>query len=287
MGETMKRVKVLCAGLFLAGAAVAPETASAQAEIGAQVDLFSAYVWRGLSLTNKPVAQPSAYISFPAGNAAVTVGGWSSIELGDYDDPDDDISEGGGGSFNLTEFNPYAEVAFSAGKASLTGGVVGYVYPNDFGLTDEFNTWEVYGKVGFDVPLAPELAVYYDIDKIKGAYLEGSLTHSLPINETLSLDLSGLVGLNAGQHADLDEFGDPQAEFFNFAENGLTHVDLSAGLPLTAGAFSITPVVHFQISSDEATKFNSPTDVDEDFKLWGGVSIGWAKTLGEAPAEEE
>jgi hypothetical protein len=286
MGENMKRVKVLGAAVLVAGMAAAPATASAQAEIGAQVDLFSSYVWRGLSLTNKPVAQPSAYLAFPAGAASVTVGGWASIDIGEYDDPEDDISEGGGvGSFNLTEFNPYVEVAVPAGKATITGGVVGYIYPNDFGLTDDFNTWEVYGKVGFDVPLAPEVAVYYDIDKIEGAYIEGSVTHSLPLNEKLSLDLGALAGFSAGQHADLDDLGDPQAEFFNFLDNGLTHVDFSAGLPLTAGAFSITPVVHFQISGDDFAKITSPTD-DSDVKLWGGVSIGWARTLGEAAAEE-
>ena len=65
---------------------MAPERAVAQAEIGAQLGLFSAYVWRGLSLTNKPVLEPDVWVSFPAGNASITVGGWSSIDLGRYDD---------------------------------------------------------------------------------------------------------------------------------------------------------------------------------------------------------
>jgi uncharacterized protein Gcw-chp len=284
----MKRVKLLGALVLAAGLAVAPGSAAAQAEVGAQVDLFSAYVWRGLSLTNKPVAQPSAYVAFPAGNASVTLGGWATIDLGKYDDPDDDISESGGESaFNFAEFDPYAEVSFPAGKATITGGVTGYFYPNDFGLTSDFNTWEVYGKVGFEeVPLAPELAVWYDIDKIDGAYIQASVAHSVPLNETLSLDLGAAAGFSAGQDAELDDFGEPQADFFNFAENGLTHIDVSAGLPFAAGALAITPVVHFQISSDEAAKFNSPSNPDEDIKIWGGVSIGWSKTLGEAPAEE-
>ncbi len=49
--------------------------------------------------------------------------------------------------------------------------------------------------------------------------------------------------------------------------------------------FSITPNLHLQISSDDATKLTSPTN-DSDVKLWGGVSISWSRTLGEAPAEE-
>ena len=76
-------------GILLAAPA---REAAAQSEIGAQLDLFSAYVWRGVTYTTKPVAQPDVWISFPAGNASVTAGGWANIELGKYDDLDDDIS---------------------------------------------------------------------------------------------------------------------------------------------------------------------------------------------------
>jgi hypothetical protein len=270
--------------------AVPARTAAAQTEIGAQLDLFSAYVWRGLSLTNKPVAQPDVYISFPAGNASITAGGWANIELGKYDDPENDISESGGlSAFNLAEFNPYAEVSFSTGKTSLTGGIIGYIYPNDLddapndgaALDSDANTWEVYGTVGFDVPLAPEFSLYYDIDKIKGAYLEGSVSHSLPLGEAHTLDLGGLIGFNAGQG-----IGDDLDESFNFEDNGLTHVDLSAGVPLTAGIFSITPVIHFQINGDEFTKFHSPDSDGSDVKLWGGVSISWSNAVEEEEEEE-
>jgi hypothetical protein len=271
-------------GILLA--APARETA-AQTEVGAQLDLFSAYVWRGVTYTNKPVAQPDVWISFPAGNASITAGGWANIELGKYDDPEDDFSESGGlSAFNVAEFNPYAEVSFSAGKAALAGGIVGYIYPNDLdeapngGLDSESNTWEVYGTVGFDVPLAPELSIYYDFDKVQGAYIEGAVTHSVPLGETHTLDLGGLVGLNLGQGFSEDD------ESFNFADDGLTHVDFSAGVPLTAGAFAITPLVHLQVNGDDATKFHSPSSDGSDFKLWGGVSIGWSNAVEEEETEE-
>ena len=263
--------------------AASAREASAQAEVGAQLDLFSAYVWRGVTYTNKPVAQPDVWISFPAGNASITAGGWANVELGKYDDPDDDLSESGGlSAFNVAEFNPYAEVSFSAGKAALTGGVIGYLFPNDLddapngGLDSESNTWEVYGTVGFDLPLAPELSVYYDFDKVQGVYVEGGVSHSVPLGESHTLDLGGLVGLNLGQGFSED------AESFNFDDHGLTHLDFSAGVPLTAGAFSITPLLHLQVSADDATKFHSPSGDGSDVKLWGGVSIGWANA-----AEEE
>jgi hypothetical protein len=270
-------------GILLAAPA---RVAEAQAEIGAQLDLFSSYVWRGVSLTNKPVAQPDLWVSFPAGNASITAGGWFNFDLGKYDDPADDISESGGlSAFNLAEFDPYAEVSFPAGKATITGGITAYIYPNDLtpesngGYNSDINTWEIYGKVGLDVPLAPELSIYYDFDKVKGAYIQGAVAHSVPLGETHTLDLGGLVGLNIGQGVDPDD------ESFNFADDGLTHLDLSAGVPFTAGVFSITPVLHFQISADDAAKVTSPTN-ESDVKLWGGVSIGWSNAVEEEAAAE-
>ena len=113
----MKRVKVFAALLLVAGLVMAPERAVAQAEIGAQLDLFSSYVWRGLSLTNKPVLQPDVWVSFPAGNASITVGGWSSIDLGRYDDLEDDISESGAiSSFNLCRIR-----SLCGGRVSRSG----------------------------------------------------------------------------------------------------------------------------------------------------------------------
>ena len=139
----------------------------------------------------------------------------------------------------------------------------------------------MYGTLGFDVPLAPEFSIYYDIDKVSGAYVEGGVSHSLALGESHTLDLGGLIGVSLGQGFNPDD------ESFNFDDNGVTHLDFSAGVPLTAGVFSITPVLHFQVSVDEATKFHSPNSDGSDVKLWGGVSIGWSNAAEEAEGEAE
>src|SRR6476659_51452 len=85
----------------------------AQTEVGVDLGLFSSYVWRGVTSTNKPVMQPAAYLSIPVANASVTLGAWSNIDLGKYDESADDISASGGSSgFNLSEVNAYADVSF-------------------------------------------------------------------------------------------------------------------------------------------------------------------------------
>jgi Bacterial protein of unknown function (Gcw_chp) len=273
----MLRAKLL-AGVLAVASVASTRSVQAQATVGADLGLFSGYVWRGVSLTNRPVGQPNVYLAIPAGAGSVMVGGWANVDLGRYDDADDFSQSGGASSFNLSEFDPWAEVSLPVGKATVTGGIVGYVFPNDFGITDEFNTWEVYGKVGLGVPLSPKLAVYYDVDKVKGAYLEGSVGHSVPLG-SVALNLGALAGLSAGQaEADAQEIN-------NFFENGFTHLDLSAGVPFSAGIFSLTPVIHFLVNGDEATRFTSPGD-ESDVKVWGGLTVSWSRALGAAPAPE-
>jgi hypothetical protein len=280
----MKRANVLGAALVLTGALAGAAPARAQA-IGADASLFSSYVWRGLSLTNKPVLQPDVYVTFPAGNASITVGGWANIDLGKYDDPEDDFSESGGlSAFNFAEFDPWIEASFPVGeKTTLTGGVTAYIYPNDVdvapngGFGTDANTVEIYGKAAFDVPLSPKLGIWYDVDKIKGAYIEGSVSHTLPASEKVSVVLGALAGFSAGQGVPDDPNTD---ESFNFADDGFTHLDLSAGVPFTAGAFSINPALHLVINGDDGVKLTSPTN-ESDVKLWGGATISWSKDYGE------
>jgi hypothetical protein len=282
----MHRPKVLVAGLLLSGLA-AP--AHAQVTIGADLGAFSSYVWRGITYTNKFVLQPDVYLTVPAGPASFTAGGWFNIEPGKYDGATD-ISEGGGASsFDVAEFDWWGEVGYPVGKVTLTGGATGYRFPNNAGFTKAANTVEVYGKAAFDAPLSPKLAVWYDVDKIKGAYFEGSIAHSIAAGPKATINLGALVGLNEGQGIPSDP---TSTESFNFVDNGFTHLDLSAGVPFTVSSLSFAPAIHFVITGDEATKFtklDATTGLpnSKDVKVWGGVTISWSRALGPAPATDE
>jgi uncharacterized protein (TIGR02001 family) len=252
-------------------------TASAQVTVGADVGIFSQYVWRGLTLTSKPVAQPDLYLSLPIGTGSITAGGWGNVELGQYDDTDD-ISEGGGSAGpDLTEFDWWAEYGNTLGKATYALGVTGYVYPNDFGLTSDNNTLEIYGKLAFANVLSPRINAYYDVDEINGLYVEGAVGYDVPLSEAISLTFGALAGFNAGQG--INE-SDPN-ESANFNESGFTHFDLSVASSFGAGAISITPVIHFQLSGDDFTKVNDLSNLDESTKIWFGVTLSWASGGGE------
>jgi len=284
----MKRANVLGAALVVASAVATATPAAAQATIGADVGLFSDYVWRGITYTNKFVIQPDAYITFPTGPASFTAGGWFNIEPGKYDGASDISESGGESSFDVAEFDWWGEFNYPYQKANFTLGATGYYFPNDVGFTKVFNTIELYGKVALSVPLSPKLAAWYDVDKVKGAYFEGSISHTIqPKDEKFSVVLGALAGLNAGQGINDSK----PNEGFNFVDNGFTHLDLSAAVPFSAGPVSISPVVHVVITGDENTKFtkfNATTGElnSKDVKVWFGGTISWSKALGAAPAEE-
>jgi hypothetical protein len=291
-GATMQRVSLLGSAFVVVGMLVSTSTLEAQRTVGADMGLYSSYVWRGLSLTNRPVAQPDLYLTLPSGKASVTLGAWANVDLGRYDDTNGEISESGAlSALNLAEVDPWAEVSFPAGaKTTVTAGAIGYIYPNavggatdvnEFGLlTSSSNTLEIYGKVALAVPLSPKLTVWYDVDKIHGAYFEGSLTHTVPAGDKASLVLGAVAGFSAGQG--VPDSGD---DSFNFAGTGFTHLDLSAGLPLSLGALSITPALHVLVDGDDRVRISSPTSLEKGLKLWGGATISWARPLGGAAPE--
>jgi hypothetical protein len=279
----MQRANLVVATLLVTGTLACATPGQAQVTVGADLGAFSSYVWRGITYTNKFVLQPDAYLTFPTGPASFTAGGWFNIEPGKYDGPTDLSESGGASSFDVAEFDWWGEFNYPYEKANFTLGGTGYYFPNNAGFTKIFNTIELYGKVAFSVPLNPKVAMWYDVDKVKGAYFEGSISHSLPASEKVSVTLGALAGFSAGQGAKAGEFN-------NFVDNGFTHLDLSAAVPFTAGPLSFSPALHFVITGDENTKFTKfdPTTGSlnsKDVKLWGGVTISWSKALG-APPEE-
>jgi len=275
-------MRALVVGTSIVALAAAAVPAAAQTTLGWDAAVFSSYVWRGVTYTNKPVLQPDLYLTFPLGKASFTAGGWANIDIAKYDDANNDLSESGGSSaFNVAEFDWWGEFGIPVGKANLTAGATGYIFTNPKScgcFNSDFNTIEIYGKAALDVPLSPKISAYYDVDKVKGLYVEGSVSHGFPVGPQ-TLTLGALAGWTGGQ-----EFS-PDDESFNFADNGLTHVDLSASMSFSAGSISITPSVHGVITSDDATKITKPSALDTGFKVWGGVTISWSKAFG-AKAEE-
>lgn len=250
------------------------------AGIATDGSINSSYVWRGLSITNHPVLQPSAYVTVPAGPTEFVVGGWANVEPVKYDGLGDLSQSGGQGAFDLTEVDLWAEASRGFRNVGVTAGVLGYVFPNDAAFTKDFNTVEVYARVRFPkTPLSPSVAWYQDISKVNGAYLEGSLSHALPLRENTALTLGLTAGFSAGQEVDTNS-----DDLASFSGAGLTHVDASATTSFTTGALKLSPTVHAIFTQDDFTKVTAPGET-ASAKFWVGMTASWAGSFGGGAAE--
>mgnify|MGYP001347413066 FL=1 len=260
-------------------------SATAQVELGAGTAVNSQYVWRGLTITNSLVVQPDVSVSLTRGATGVSLGGWWNVEPS-LRTGANDLSQTGGVRTGIAEMDLWAEATHSLGPVGLTAGFIAYRYnaAND-GIDDTYNTEEAYAKVGWDAaPASPTLGVWFDVGKVHGAYLEGAVSHEISVLPNLSLTWVATAGYSLGQ-----EQHDADDEFYNFAQRGLTHVDLGVSASLTLGAVEISPALHVQLNQLNPDGQNtgitgaSAADAGRASKIWFGVRLGWAATFGERP----
>jgi uncharacterized protein (TIGR02001 family) len=165
--------------LMVSGARAEAEESKLEFELG--VDLVSKYVWRGQLLTDDPVLQPGATVSF--GGLSLNV--WGSIDM-------TDINETGSDDFRLQEVDYTLSYGFTpVDGLDLEAGVIYYDFPG----TGFKSTSEVYlsGSLS-SVPLSPTLAVYYDFDEVEGYYVNLSIGHTFELTDNLGLSLGAGLG---------------------------------------------------------------------------------------------
>jgi hypothetical protein len=262
----------------LALLALSSASASAQVTLTTNAAFNSSYVWRGLTFTNRPVAQLDAALGVPVAGGTLSAGTFVNLEPAGYAGAAD-ISENGAGAAGLTEFDVFAEYGRTIGKASLAAGAIAFRFPNEAGLTKTYNTAEVYTRASFAVPLAPTVTVAYDVQKVRGFYLEGALLRRVPVTSKVGIDLGAAAGMSAGQH-----WVDGSGENANFEKNGLTHVDLSATTAIAGRGFTVAPTAHIVFGRDAYTRIVAP-EQNRGTKLWIGAKVTWGHVFG-ATAEK-
>jgi hypothetical protein len=173
--------------LVLLAAATAGFFSGASAEetqgpsVNADVTIASKYVWRGLTLTDDPVLQPSLTVDYKA----LSLNLWGNTDLTDVN----------GTPGEMNELDYTLSYSFSVNKVNLTLGVIQYTFPH----TAFEPTTEIYGSAGLGMLLSPTVTLYYDSDEVGGLYGTLGLSHSFSLGEVYggispSLDLSGSIG---------------------------------------------------------------------------------------------
>jgi len=238
------------AALALAGAlALAPVAARAEepmagdtamaADTGAEAafTLASRYVWRGQTLSEGLVLQPSITASWGGFSANL----WSNIDLDAVEEDDDDIV------LNETDLTLSYDLAL--GPVGVTLGVIHY----DF---DGGDTQEAFVSAAYDTFLSPSLTVFYDFDEGDGAFAVLAVEQEIPVTDAFALTAGASLGMNfkdkaMGQNAAGDDF------------TGLYYgeVSLATSFPVW-GHLSIDPMVAYAFGIGDGKEAIEGVSVD-------------------------
>jgi hypothetical protein len=235
--------------------AVKEESPDTGFSFGATLDLYSAYVWRGVVINDRPVWQPGATVSYATGD----YGTFSANVWANFDVTDRTGHRTGGG---LNEIDYTLSYAIDVGPVSLAAGHIWYTFPKASGQDYFSSTREVYATAQYNNDIVnPFVKVYYDYDLIEGFYGNAGLNKSVDITDRFSVgsevsvgagDDDYMAGYFAADNAGLADFN--AAVFCSYA---LTD-NLSVGARLA----------WMSVIDDDARDNAADTDI-----VWGGVNL--------------
>ena len=248
-------------GLGLAGWLALAGAAMADNEVGVGLDVaaLSSYVWRGQTLNDKAVAQPS----LTASKGGLALNAWANYNA-------DGATEGEFSELDLT-----ASYAKTLGPVALGAGIVQYTFPNQTLAVEDGEdvaypgTVEVYASVGLpDVPLAPTLTAYRDVDEIDGTYGMLSLGHTFELAEKVSLSLSASLCA-----ADADY----NAGYFGLDDAALNDLTVGAALPIAVlENLTVKPAISYAYLPDSDVRDAAEALYGEDDAVVGSLTASYA-----------
>ena len=169
-------------GVLLIALAAMAHVAGAGPELGleGEIGIASAFVWRGLVLSDEPSLHPSA--SARLGGLSLNVWGhWGITDAAGDDDKRIDTT---------------LDYTYETGRQSVSIGATGYTYyGNENHARSLKDTAEVFAGYGLDLPLLPLLTVHYDFVEHDGFYGSLALSESVRLRiRDLVLDIGVAVG---------------------------------------------------------------------------------------------
>jgi hypothetical protein len=268
----MRRLALLVAAALLQTLGLR-SGADAQVYAGLDATLTSPYVWRGITRANGWIAQPEGFLSVKAGGGFLSAGAWASYELGEAGP--NDLSDLGPGHAGLAELDYWGQADWSLGLFQASLGGIRYTFRGTAplaGRTRADNTTELYVAVrATSKYIVPAVALWLDVDRVRGAYVEGSATVPLLANPLaapfIALVTRAAVGYTVGQ------------EGVYFTRAGITHVDLAVSSDVTLHPLHVPTVLrlegHVQFNTDDSTRPTSadPSDARRSAKLWAALAL--------------
>lgn len=241
----MKRSILITIALLLIAS-----TPAWSADATAALDLNSAYVWRGITFNDGPVAQPSLDVTH--GGFGFNV--WGNFDIGDYDDTLD--------ANNFSEIDLTLSYGFSISKLDIGVGLIEYLFPTSLVQ----GTREIYLSLGMPIiaGLSVGLDTYYDVDETHGLYSSLSVGYAYDATDKLSIEAGASVAY--------------ATEEFTLGPDGGLHdysFSISAGYAVT-DALSVAAGMTYVGNFDEDVLPEAPYGNGLDTRTYGGVNISYA-----------
>ena len=226
------------------------------------LDVYSAYVWRGEVINDRPVWQPGATASYATGNyGTLSANVWGNFDMTDRNDH----KKFGG----VSEFDYTASYAIDVGPVSLSAGHIWYTFPSVTDSAYGESTREIFVTAQYNNNIVnPFVKAYYDYALVKGTYVNLGLNKTIKLNDRVAVGSE--VSLGVGD-------GNVMSGYYGTDEDaGLA--DFNAALFAT---FSITdhitvgPRLAWMSLLDKGARDASASAgvYDDTDILWGGVNL--------------
>ncbi len=237
-----------------APAAVVKEEERSKLSFAAALDLYSAYVWRGLVVNDRPVWQPGVTVKY----ATDDYGTFSGNVWGNFDMTDRKGNTKFGG---INEIDYTLSYSKEVGPVSLSVGHIWYTFPS---VTDSAyypSTREVYATAQYNNDIVnPFVKVYYDYAVMDGAYANVGLNKTVNISDQFSVGSE--ISLGAGSSGYMGYLGTSDAGLMDF------NAALFASYAIT-DHITVGPRLAWMSLVDSDAR----NSVEDQEILWGGVNL--------------
>ena len=246
-----------------AGTGQPPATVQNQASALAgsvALPVLSAYVWRGIVITDRLVAQPNATLS----KNGFSLNTWANYNFTDAysEESQQEISE-----VDLT-----LSYSRAVGPVILGASYAEYLYPHQTlvganGVGEALpGSREIQASIGLPgVPLSPTLTIVRDIDEVDGFYASLACSRSFSLTDKAALALGFSTGVGDKDY---------NAAYFGTDTAKLNDGNVSVSLPITiTSSVTLTPQVQYTWLWDSEIRKQADALYKDDSSVWGGVTL--------------
>lgn len=232
-------------GMLVAALAVAaPATARAQAQVQVEVRFNaaaqSAYVDRGVILSNAPVAQPSLAVAGVLGGGLLGLDLGATFELlGPADSSSASMAPPSATFPRLTELRPalFLSQPFDSGAFRVDARFEYRRFTSDSNFSTSVSWGTAVGRLSFPRSVVrPRIGLGYDVGGVEGAWAEVGLAPRFAVTRGIDLVLDAEAGWAFNQRADS---GAPQLAFYEW--DGFTHLEVGVALDLLLAGLTVSP----------------------------------------------